>query len=157
MKTHYFSHFTQETNYHSCRNDVAALTNRVRAIEERLDGTRQEIDRLKSRTEEVLALTPRLEELARTVELHRKEQADTNSVLLSEVGTFRSKTTPNLEGQIQRHAIELENLKTNYQQLYALASQLLYSAQVSAYGYRGTSQNSFSPINVPEKKPISAF
>ena len=154
--TRYATSVTDEKLF-DIRNDVAALTNRVRAIEERLDGTRQEIDRLKSRTEEVLALAPRLEELARTVELHRKEQADTNSVLLSEVGTFRSKTTPNLEGQIQRHAIELENLKTNYQQLYALASQLLYSAQVSAYGYRGTSQNSFSPINVPEKKPISAF
>ena len=140
------------------RNDLAAAKNRIQGLEDRMESARQEIERLKSKIDQVLALAPRLEELGERVDRNRKEQNDMNSIILSEIATLQNKTTPNLATQIKQQAFEIANLTTLYHQINQVASSLLYPTQDTGYDYRNNySRSNFSVENTPERRIVHAF
>ena len=138
------------------RKNIDEVVERIGKLEKRVEDTNREIERLKSKIDQVLELAPRLEELSKVLDAHRKAQGDTNSVVLSEIATFRNTTAPELKAQIKNNTLEIANLQQSYQQLYTLAASLLYSAQ-SGYNSRNNYSNFFPINNVPERKAVTVF
>ena len=146
-----------DENWKETQRQMTGILERIQALEERVAVTRSEIDRLKSEIAEALALAPKVEELAKTVDAHLKEQADTNSVLLSEIAMFRNTITPELRAQIKQQTINIANLTNSFRQLYSFASALLYPTQASGFGTYSNYPSTFPSNPVPERKTISVF
>jgi len=108
------------------RQELDLLTTRVKEMENRLEQEMIGVKEAREKKTELEALGPRIEELAGTVEAQRKKQEDTNSVLLSEVATFRQRTTPDLEAQLRLHSQEIFSLNERYAQLYTFAMNFIY-------------------------------
>ena len=146
-----------EDKWMEAKSDIAAVVNRIKALEERVDRARQEVDQLKSKIDKVLALVPYVEELGKSVDVRRKEQSDMNSLLLAEIADLRNSGSPAVHAQIKQHAQEIATLTQNYHQLYTLAASLLYSSN-HGYSYRQSNYSAFGPPNLtPEKKVIGGF
>jgi len=139
------------------KQSIEDVVERIGKLEKRVEETNGEIGRLKSKIDQVLALAPRLEDLSKILDEHRKTQGDTNSVVLSEIATIRNTTAPELRAQIKNNTLEIATLQQNYQQLYTLAASLLYSAQTSGYNSRNNHSNYFPLNNVPERKAVTVF
>ena len=146
-----------EEKWLEAKSDIGALVNRIKAIEERVGRTKQEVDQLKEKMDQVLALAPRLEELGRTVEQHRREQGDMNSLILAEITDFKNSTAPAMQALIKQHSLELTTLSQNYQYLYTVAATLLQSNYQNGHSYRSNYSAYGPPFNTPEKKQIGVF
>ena len=138
------------------RKNIDEVVERIGKLEKRVEDTNRDFEHLKSKINQVLELAPRLEELSKVLDAHRKVQGDTNSVVLSEIATFRNTTALELKAQIKNNMLEIANLQQSYQQLYTLAASLLYLAQ-SRYNSRNNYSNFFPINNVPERKAVTVF
>ena len=147
-----------EEKWWETKSSIGAVENKIKALEERVEKAKQEVDQLKGKIDQVLALVPRLEELGKTVDAHRREQGDMNSLLLSEVSDFKNTMAPAMKAQIKQHSLELTALTQSYHQLYAIAAAFMYSnQQQNGQSYRNNYSAYGPPFNTPEKKAISVF
>ena len=117
---------------------------------------KQEVVELRKKMESALALAPRIDDLAKVVSAHYKEQGDTNSVLLSEIATFKLTTTPTIEAQLKQHTIDISSLVQRFNQLYTFTMNLFYPAQAAAYSIKNPF-NYLTNVNVPDPKVVQAF
>ena len=101
--SHRYSAANMDRRLAKARKNINEVVERIGKLEKRVEDTNREIERLKSKIDQVLELTPRLEKLSKVLDAHQKAQGDTNSVVLSEIATFRNTTALELKAvRIQR-------------------------------------------------------
>jgi len=130
------------------KQNIEDIVERIGKLEKCVEDTHCEIKHLKVKINQVLALTPRLEELSKILNEHQKAYGDTNSIVLLEIAMFRNTTAPELKVQIKNNTLEIVNLQQSYQQLYMFVTSLLYSVQASRYNTCNNYPNYFSINNV---------
>ena len=135
-------------------DEVTALQARVRRMEGRVEGMKQEVEDIKVKMTRILALEPQITELAAQVTEHYKQQANMNSILLSEITMLKHAVTPVMEDKIKRQAVDITTLTQRFNQLYMFAMTLFYLAQAAAYRYRTANQSNFENINVPVSRGV---
>ena len=145
---------TADDRVNAIKKEITTLTAKTRALENKMDATKKELEEVKAKLTKVLELAPRVDDLAKLVEAHRKAQADTNSVLFSELADFKLKTFPEITRRINQHADQITNVVDHYHLLYTYAASLFYAKPT------GPGANYF--YNVPptinlENKRVTAF
>ena len=89
---------------------VAMLQARVCHMEGRVEGTKQEVEDIKVKMTQILALEPQITKLATQVTEHYKQQANMNSILLSEIAMIKHAMTPAMEDKIKQQAADITTL-----------------------------------------------
>ena len=130
---------------------------RIRAVEERARSSEREMGEVKGRMDKVIALGPRLDDLARTIADQRKEQADMNSVLLSEVSNLKLTLSPTIESRLKQHKFEINSLAQCINQYYTYITSLLYQPQSGTQQTKTPNIYTPEPTVLPASSMISAY
>ena len=121
-----------EDRMNEIKGSVTKQGNRIRSLEDRMENNKREIADIKEKLCQVVALTPRIEELAKTIAANQKAQIDTNSVLLSEVHDLRQSLGPSLEARLKQHEFEINSLFSRFGQFYSYATNILFPGASAA-------------------------
>jgi chromosome segregation ATPase len=141
------------------KKEIEAIGKRIAEIEDRVGKMREEIAEGEEQIAKVLALGPRLEELAERLEIRWKAQDDVNASLIAEISKLKSSVAPAIERNLKRHAQELQDLSIKYQQLYSFAAYLFYVNQTAAPSndFKSSYASYPTPVTTPDRAMITAF
>jgi hypothetical protein len=107
------------------RRDIGDIERRTRKVEERVEGQKREVERLRKELAEVQALTPKISELSASFENFRSNQLKINHVIFQDLTRLRERITDHIDPRIGVLGRDVSNLYARYQSLFTIASNLL--------------------------------
>jgi hypothetical protein len=139
------------------RREIAAMTDRIRKAEDRVEKVRKEIADLQRNLATTSALAPEIEKLTARFEAHLRVQEEKNRTIGTEVNILTNHFAPGIGAEVDKHKQEIKHLTLKCQQLYTLVASSLYSSQVTAPASNYPHHVYPTPLPTPERKLIAAF
>ena len=126
-------------------SEVESLEKRVEELERQTAKASTEVETLQGKIDEASALAPKIEEIAKSVDVRHKIQMDTTRFTLSEISSVRNNISTKVDAQIRQNASDVALLSLRFQQLYLYAMTILYNLTGAPQYYQASNQSFSNP------------